>query len=87
MAVGMPLLATATFGPSEMLRNGVEGRLIPAENVGAMAEAMLSMLSDPAALSKMGAAAYARAADWLSPQRIATESVEVYRAAIAIMKR
>ena len=87
MAVGMPLLATATFGPSEMLRDGVEGRLVPVGDVGAMAEAMVSMFGDPAALSKMGSAAYARAADWLSPRRIAKESVEVYREAIAAMKR
>lgn len=79
MAVGMPLLATSTFGPNEMLRDWVEGRLVPADDAGAMAEAIVSMVSDPAALSKMGCAAYSRAAGWLSPERIARESAEVYR--------
>jgi len=87
MAVGMPLLATSTYGPSEMMREGIDGRLIPAGDAEAMSDAMVAMASNPAALSKMSQAAYERAADWLSPERIARETVDIYRQAIAAVER
>ena len=86
-AVGMPVLATDTIGGSAMIRDGVEGRLVPIGDVSSMADAMVGMASDPTRLAEMGRAAYARAADWLSPERIARETVEVYRQAMASLKR
>ena len=86
MAAGMPVLASDSFGNTELVRDEVTGLIVPVGDIDAMARAMISMVSDPTALSRMGRAAYARAADWLSPDRIARESVEIYRQAIAALK-
>lgn len=87
MAVGMPVLTTDTFGGSEMIRDDVEGRIVPAGDLESMADAMVEMASNPARLAGMGRAAHVRAAYWLLPERIARESVEVYRQAMAALKR
>ena len=86
LAVGMPVLTTDTFGGSEMIRDGVEGLLVPIGDTASMADAMVGMASNPVRVAEMGRAAYARAADWLSPERIARETVEVYRQAVAALK-
>jgi glycosyltransferase involved in cell wall biosynthesis len=79
MAVGMPVLTSATFGGSEMIRDGIDGRVVPIENVDAMADAILVMMNDRDSLGAMGASAYQRAARWLDPDRIAGETVNLYR--------
>ncbi len=82
MAVGMPVLASDCFGPSELIRDGVDGRIVPVADVTATADAMVAMASNPAHLARMGRSAYARAGEWLSPERIARETVALYREAI-----
>jgi glycosyltransferase involved in cell wall biosynthesis len=82
MAVGMPVLASASFGNRELVRDGVDGRIVPVGDVEAMADAMGAMAGDPALLKRMGRSAYDRASHLLSPDRIARESVEVYLRAI-----
>jgi glycosyltransferase involved in cell wall biosynthesis len=83
MAVGMPVLSSNTFGGTEMIRDGLDGSIVPIGDTEAMADAMVRMANNPSRLSEMGASAYARAAEWLSPERIAREMVSVYRQAIA----
>lgn len=83
MAVGMPVLSSGTFGGAEMIRDGLDGCVVPVGDVDAMAGAMLTMASNPDRLTHMGERAYARAADWLSPDRIARETVDLYRAVLA----
>jgi glycosyltransferase involved in cell wall biosynthesis len=83
MAVGMPVLATNTFGGSMLIRDRIDGRISPIGEIEPMAEAMLEMIRDSAQLAEMGASAYARAANLLSPERIADETLAVYRQAIA----
>jgi glycosyltransferase involved in cell wall biosynthesis len=87
MAAGMPVLATDVFGNGEMVRDGIEGRIVPVADVAAMTDAILEMASDPDRLARMGQSAYARASEWLSPERIARETVKVYREAMAGMQR
>jgi glycosyltransferase involved in cell wall biosynthesis len=79
MAVGMPVLASDTFGPGEIIRDRVDGRLMPIGDVDATASAMLAMASDPPVLAAMGRAAYDRVSEWLSPARIARETLSLYR--------
>jgi glycosyltransferase involved in cell wall biosynthesis len=82
MAAGMPVLASNTFGAREMIRDGIEGRIVPAEDVEATAEVMVAMASNPLQLAAMGKAGRERVTEWLSPERIARETVEVYREAL-----
>jgi glycosyltransferase involved in cell wall biosynthesis len=82
MAVGMPVLASDSFGNGEMIRDRLDGRLVPVGDVPAMAQAMVELVSDSNRLGEMGRSAQARAADWLSPERIARETVSLYREAM-----
>jgi glycosyltransferase involved in cell wall biosynthesis len=83
MAVGMPVLTTATFGGSEMIRDGIDGRVVEIGEIDAMADAIGEMIGNPKRLKEMGQSAYNRVAHWLSPESVARQTVEVYREAIA----
>ena len=61
MALGRPVISTYVAGIPELVRDGMEGWLVPAGDVDAVAEAMRACLSAPAeALAQMGRAALAR---------------------------
>lgn len=57
MAYGLPVIAFNVGGVSEMIRDGVTGRLIATHDIDALASAMLSYASDPARRATEGAAA------------------------------
>ncbi len=55
MAVGLPVIAAnCDTGPSEILNNGVNGLLIPVENVKALSEAIEKLYHDKALCEKLG---------------------------------
>lgn len=53
-ATALPIVATDVGGNSEIVRDGVNGRLVPAENPHALAEGMLDLLDTPERLASMG---------------------------------
>lgn len=61
MSCGTPVIATAAEGPTDHVRDGVNGLLVPLGDPAAFAERLLAALENPAALNSMGerAAAYA----------------------------
>lgn len=61
MGAGLPVVATAVGGVTELVRPGVTGELVPAGDPAAMAEALLKILSDPDTATRMGTAARAAA--------------------------
>lgn len=61
MASGLPIVATAVGGNPELLEEGLTGRLVPAGDVDAMAQAILADWQDPAAARARGARAQAAA--------------------------
>lgn len=64
-AHGIPSLAFACkCGPRDVIRDGVDGALIPEGDVDAFADALSDMLHHPDKLKAMGDAAYAAAARW-----------------------
>ncbi len=63
MAAGLPVVATRVGGVQELVRPGVTGELVPPGDPGAMAEALVSVLGDPGAAMRMGAAGRAAAED------------------------
>jgi glycosyltransferase involved in cell wall biosynthesis len=83
MALGMPVLASDSFGPAEIVQDGLSGRLVPVGDVPATGVAIGEMTDNPNMLSAFAKAAYSRIADLLSPERIALSTAEVYRQAIA----
>ena len=60
MASRLPVVVTAVGGNPEMVRQGVEGYLVPRGDAPAAAAALLRLLDDPAAAAAMGAAGRAR---------------------------
>lgn len=57
MANHTPLVATAVGGLPDVVEHGRTGLLVPRRNPGALAEAILSLLKDPARREQMGTAA------------------------------
>jgi glycosyltransferase involved in cell wall biosynthesis len=57
LACGLPVIAfDCPHGVSEIVRDGVNGRLLPPEDVPALTAALLDVLRDPATLQRMRAA-------------------------------
>jgi glycosyltransferase involved in cell wall biosynthesis len=59
-SAGCPLVALAAAGPSELLRPGQDGLVTPLEDVEALAEAIATLLADPARGRALAAAGRAR---------------------------
>lgn len=57
MAVGLPAVATEIDGPVEMLKEGINGRLVPDDDPDRLGEALGELISDRATARRLGAAA------------------------------
>ncbi len=62
MARGRPVVVTRVGGLPEVVRDGVDGLLVPPRDVDAMADALLRLVRDPQLRARLGTAARARAA-------------------------
>jgi glycosyltransferase involved in cell wall biosynthesis len=61
MATGLPCVATAVGGNPEVLADGAAGRLIPANDAGALAHALRELIASPDERNRLGAAGQRRA--------------------------
>jgi glycosyltransferase involved in cell wall biosynthesis len=64
MATGCPVAAFRVGGVGELVRDGIEGLLVEAGDVEALASAMERLLTDSALRERMGRAALARSAEF-----------------------
>jgi glycosyltransferase involved in cell wall biosynthesis len=81
MSLGVPVVASAVGGVTEMIRDGVEGLLVPPANPGALAAALKQMLNDPALSVHLGHGARARIQE-LTSVRMTDALVTTYREAL-----
>lgn len=77
-AVGRPVVATPIPPFQELVRDGVTGRLVPAEDVDGWSRALIELLGDRALSGHMGAAAAKHVADLSAPDRVADLALAAY---------
>jgi glycosyltransferase involved in cell wall biosynthesis len=72
MAAGCPIIASAVDGNRELIEDGVNGWLVPPEDVDALSRAIESALLDGDAALQRGAAAQQRAATEFGVEAVVT---------------
>jgi glycosyltransferase involved in cell wall biosynthesis len=77
-AVGLPIVATAVGGTTEILTADVDAVLVEARSPEAIAAAIARLVEDPALRERLGRAAAARAADY-SPTHLVESTGALYR--------
>jgi glycosyltransferase involved in cell wall biosynthesis len=83
MAAGAAVVATAGGGPSELVRDGVDGLLVPADDVDALARALQQLASDPDLRRRLGESGRRRAAELTDPDTVGAAVAAVHERAAA----
>ncbi|MBI3361439.1 MAG: glycosyltransferase family 4 protein [Chloroflexi bacterium] len=82
MAAGLPVIGTRAGAVPEIIVNGVTGRLVPAGDAPALAEAIVALLRDSERRRAMGEAGRARARDHFSVEEMARRFEQAWLEAI-----
>ena len=78
MACGLPPIAVDAHGPATIIEDGEDGWLVPADDEGAMAGALVEAVNDPGERRKRGEAAYESSRARYSWPALAKEVAGVY---------
>jgi glycosyltransferase involved in cell wall biosynthesis len=79
MACGLPVVATRSGGPEEIIEDGRDGLLVPAASAEALAHAVLSLLAEPVRRRKMAACATASVARRFALQTMLDSYTDLYQ--------
>jgi glycosyltransferase involved in cell wall biosynthesis len=82
MSAARPLVASRVSALPEIVADGETGLLVPPDDPAALADALNSLLADPARAGAMGRAGRARLADRFSVDRMIRETLAVYEAVL-----
>lgn len=82
MACGTPVIATTAGAFPEVIADGETGVLVPPADARALADAIASMLADPARRAAMGEAGVRRIAERFSWAVCAARTAELYRSVL-----
>lgn len=82
MATSLPIVATACDGSAEAITEGVNGFLVPPGEPKALAERLCQLLADPVLAKQLGAAGYARVAEF-SDRGMVAAIADLYRELLA----
>jgi N-acetyl-alpha-D-glucosaminyl L-malate synthase BshA len=83
MACGVPAVCSEVGGLPEVIRNGVEGFLVPGHDTKAMAARALEIVTDPHRREQMGIAARQRASTTFCSQKIIPLYEALYKRVLA----
>jgi L-malate glycosyltransferase len=78
MAMGVPVVATDVGGPAEIVRDGVDGLLLPPREPARWADAVERLLADPALRQQMGASGRERAHAEFGAERHVAALLDAY---------
>lgn len=78
MAAGLPVVATSSEGALEIIEDGTTGRLVPADDPEALAQAINDLLDDPLERARLGNNAQRVARERYSLKRMAKDTERVY---------
>lgn len=78
MAFARPIVATAAGGIPDAVEDGVTGRLVPVRDAAALAQALVSLLADPARREEMGALGRRRFLARFTAERMVEDTLAVY---------
>jgi len=78
MAAGLPVVATAVGGTSEVLDAGRTGLLVPPDDASALATEILGLLEDPARATRLGRAAQGHVAEAFSAPAMVARLERLY---------
>lgn len=78
MSYGLPVIASRAGGIPELVRDGVDGILVDAGDVGAIGAAVLRLAIDPAERARMGDAARRRVESHFSDRQLLPEIDRLY---------
>jgi glycosyltransferase involved in cell wall biosynthesis len=82
MRCGLPVVSTDCHGPREIIEDGVDGRLVPVDDVAAIARALLELIEDDERRAKAARAALT-ASERFDPVRIAARHEEIWTELVA----
>ncbi len=78
MAASLPVVATDVGGNAEAVQDGVNGIIVPSEDVGALSAAILQLLSDPSKARQMGLEGKRLAAERFTTDAMMKQITSVY---------
>lgn len=78
MACAVPVVATGVGGQRDTVADGVTGRLVPADDPGALARTTGELLGDPARLASFGEAGRRRVLERFTWERVADGAERMY---------
>ena len=83
MAAGAAVVATRGGGPSELVRDGIDGLLVPPDDVASMAAALRRLADDADERQRLGAAARERVAELTDPAAVGAAMAALHERAAA----
>ncbi|WP_342069655.1 glycosyltransferase family 4 protein [Yoonia algicola] len=86
MSLGCPTIATAVGGIVEVIENERNGLLVPGQDIDAMVEACQRLLDNPDLTAQIGRQAWEDCSALYSPEVVASQTVESYKAAIDLFQ-
>lgn len=86
MSAGLPVVGTQVCGTREVVVEGKTGRLVAPEESGALAEAIIEVLRDPAKATRWGAAGRQLVHNKFNSTRMARETSDIYQELLERLK-
>ena len=76
--MGKPLIATDVPGCREVVQDGYNGILVPAQSAAALANAVLALLDDPIQAERMGVNGRQKIEDEFAVDKVVQSTIQAY---------